>query len=109
MSFRSGAPTRRSCRDSGAFCVNGDALQGVETATTVRGTGGELQLTDGPFAETREHLGGYYIRSRSRTWTRRWSTRAVCRLYRPRRGRGQADLGYHAQMMEDAAATQVEG
>jgi hypothetical protein len=46
-------------KDSGAF-VNGDALQGVDVATTVREVDGELQLTDGPFAETKEHLGGYY-------------------------------------------------
>jgi hypothetical protein len=46
-------------RDAGVF-VNGDALQGVELATTARERDGELQLTDGPFAETREQLGGYY-------------------------------------------------
>jgi hypothetical protein len=39
-----------------------DALQGVETATTVQvTTGGERVVTDGPFAETREILGGYYL------------------------------------------------
>ena len=46
-------------KDAGAF-VNGDALQGVDVATTVRERDGELHLTDGPFAETKEHLGGYY-------------------------------------------------
>ncbi len=46
-------------KDAGVF-VNGDALQDVESATTAREREGELQLTDGPFAETREHLGGYY-------------------------------------------------
>jgi hypothetical protein len=39
----------------------GDALQPVHTATTVRVRGGKTQTTDGPFAETRETLGGYYI------------------------------------------------
>jgi hypothetical protein len=39
----------------------GDPLQGVETATTVRVRDGERVTTDGPFAETREVLGGYYI------------------------------------------------
>ena len=39
----------------------GDALQPVHTATTVRVRGGKTQSTDGPFAETRETLGGYYI------------------------------------------------
>jgi hypothetical protein len=39
----------------------GDGLQGVETATTVRVRGGERLVTDGPFAETKEHLLGYYL------------------------------------------------
>jgi len=39
----------------------GDPLQGVETATTVRVRDGEIFTTDGPFAETKEILGGYYI------------------------------------------------
>jgi hypothetical protein len=39
----------------------GDALQGISTATTVRVRGGKPQTTDGPFAETREQLGGYYL------------------------------------------------
>ena len=39
----------------------GDALQPVHTATTVRVRGGKTQTTDGPFAETRETLGGYYL------------------------------------------------
>jgi hypothetical protein len=41
--------------------VAGDALQGGETATTVRVRDGETVLSDGPFAETKELLGGYYI------------------------------------------------
>jgi hypothetical protein len=39
----------------------GDALQPIHTATTVRVRGGKTQTTDGPFAETRETLGGYYL------------------------------------------------
>jgi hypothetical protein len=39
----------------------GEALQGVETATSLRLRGGRTETMDGPFAETREHLGGYYI------------------------------------------------
>jgi len=39
----------------------GAGLQGVETATTVLTQGGQKTLHDGPFAETREHLGGYYL------------------------------------------------
>jgi hypothetical protein len=38
-----------------------DALQPTATATTVRMRDGETLVTDGPFAETREQLGGYYL------------------------------------------------
>ena len=41
--------------------VGGNALQGSDTATTVRVRGGKVETTDGPFAETREVLGGYYL------------------------------------------------
>ena len=39
----------------------GAGLQGIETATTVVTSGGRQTIHDGPFAETREHLGGYYV------------------------------------------------
>jgi len=39
----------------------GDRLLDVATATTVRVQGGKTLTTDGPFAETREQLGGYYL------------------------------------------------
>jgi hypothetical protein len=39
----------------------GDALQPVSTATTVRVRDGRTVTTDGPFAETKEVLGGYYL------------------------------------------------
>ncbi len=39
----------------------GDALQPTSTATTVRIRDGQTLTTDGPFAETKEVLGGYYI------------------------------------------------
>jgi hypothetical protein len=39
----------------------GEGLQGIETATSLRIKGGKVETMDGPFAETREHLGGYYI------------------------------------------------
>lgn len=45
---------------SGQF-VAGDALQPVHTATTVRVRAGKTTTTDGPFAETKEQLGGYYL------------------------------------------------
>lgn len=47
-------------RDRGAY-VSGEALQPVTTATTVRVTEGKTITTDGPFAETKEALGGFYL------------------------------------------------
>jgi hypothetical protein len=41
--------------------VGRDALHPGDTATTVRVRDGETQFTDGPFAETKEILGGYYV------------------------------------------------
>jgi hypothetical protein len=41
--------------------VGGDALEAPTTATTVRLRSGKTLTTDGPFAETKEFLGGYYI------------------------------------------------
>jgi hypothetical protein len=41
--------------------IGGEALQPVNTATTVRYRNGKLQITDGPFAETKEFLGGIMI------------------------------------------------
>lgn len=41
--------------------VAGEALQPVSTATTVRVRNGAIVTTDGPFAETTEQLGGFYL------------------------------------------------
>jgi hypothetical protein len=41
--------------------VDSSPLQPPQTATTVRVRDGEMQLSDGPFAEIKEQLGGYYI------------------------------------------------
>ena len=41
--------------------LGGEALELSNTATTVRVRDGERMLTDGPFAETKEQLGGYYL------------------------------------------------
>lgn len=41
--------------------VSGNALESVATATTVTLENGKVETTDGPFAETKEQLGGYYI------------------------------------------------
>jgi hypothetical protein len=47
-------------RDRGVFCA-ADPLQPSVTATTVRVQDGTSLITDGPFAETKEQLAGYYI------------------------------------------------
>ena len=44
----------------GVLC-DGEGLQGVETATSLRINSDKVETMDGPFAETREHLGGYYV------------------------------------------------
>ena len=41
--------------------IGGEQLQPVETATTVRVQGGQTLLTDGPFLDAKEHLGGYLL------------------------------------------------
>ena len=41
--------------------IGGNQLQPVETATTVRVQDGEALLTDGPFVDAKEHLGGYFL------------------------------------------------
>src|SRR6201991_3022395 len=50
----------QSIIQSGHFKA-GDGLQPTTTATTVRVREGKILTTDGPFAETREQLGGYYL------------------------------------------------
>ena len=50
----------RSIHGTGNY-ISGEALQPVATATTVRVRNGKTMTTDGPFAETREQLGGFYL------------------------------------------------
>jgi len=50
----------KEMQDSGMM-VAGDALQNINTATTVTMENGKMEVTDGPFAETKETLGGYYL------------------------------------------------
>ena len=50
----------QALKTAGVF-VAGDALQPTSVATTVSRTSGDTVFTDGPFAETREQLGGYYL------------------------------------------------
>lgn len=50
----------KAIRDSG-HCLASEALESVQTATTVRVRDGKLSITDGPFAETKEQLTGFYM------------------------------------------------
>ena len=50
----------RSIQESGHW-LGGNRLEPALTATTVRVRGGKLSTTDGPFAETKEQLGGFYL------------------------------------------------
>ena len=45
----------------GGSCVASEALQPVRTATTLRVRNGKVSITDGPFAETKEQLAGFYL------------------------------------------------
>jgi len=47
-------------RNSG-HCIASEALESVQTATTVRIRNGKVSVTDGPFAETKEQLAGFYM------------------------------------------------
>jgi hypothetical protein len=50
----------QECKDRGVY-VAGEALQNIASATTVRVRDGRTMTTDGPFAETKEALGGFYL------------------------------------------------
>jgi hypothetical protein len=50
----------RAMRDSGR-CLASEALESISTATTVRVRNGRLSVSDGPFAETKEQLAGFYL------------------------------------------------
>lgn len=50
----------KTYNEDGVFLA-GEALQPVETATSIRIRDGKAELMDGPFAETKEQLGGFYL------------------------------------------------
>lgn len=47
-------------KESGVY-IGGNPLQSTETATCVRGAGSGARVADGPYAETKEQLAGYYL------------------------------------------------
>jgi len=58
--YQDWATYTQAMKDAGIFLA-GEPLQGKETATTLRVRGGKRAVTDGPFAETKELLIGFYI------------------------------------------------
>jgi hypothetical protein len=58
--YRDSAKLARDLHTGGSYLA-ASPLQSVSTATSVRLRGGQRLVTDGPFAETREQLGGYYL------------------------------------------------
>ena len=57
----------------------GNGLAAPRTATTVRVVNGQRQVQDGPFADTREHLGGYFIlEAETLDEVLAWAARAPC-------------------------------
>ena len=51
---------REELRQSGHYIIS-SPLQPVQTATSIRVRNGAISITDGPFAETKEQLGGFYL------------------------------------------------
>jgi hypothetical protein len=51
---------REELRQSGHYIIS-SPLQSVQTATSIRVRNGAISITDGPFAETKEQLGGFYL------------------------------------------------
>lgn len=58
--YRDSAQLAQDLSSSGQY-INASPLQPIATATSVRLRNGKKLVTDGPFAETREQLGGYYL------------------------------------------------
>ena len=51
---------RSALQDAGVFVAT-NRLEPTDAATTLRAPGGKIEVIDGPFAETKEQLGGYYL------------------------------------------------
>ncbi len=83
-------------KSAGAW-VFGGALHGPDTATAVRMSEGDVLTTDGPFAESREHLGGFYLieagdLDAALTWASKVTAIVVRRGRGARRGRHRSDF-----------------
>jgi hypothetical protein len=70
-------------KSAGAWVLSG-RLHGPDTATVVRMSGGKVLTTDGPFAESKEHLGGFYIiEAEDLDAALAWATKATAAVGRP--------------------------
>jgi hypothetical protein len=70
-------------KSAGAWLFAG-ALHGPETATVVRVSGSEAVTTDGPFAEAKEHLGGFYaIEAEDLDAALAWAAKATAAVGKP--------------------------
>jgi hypothetical protein len=70
-------------RSAGAWVFSG-RLTEPDTATVVRMSGGEVMTTDGPFAEAKEHLGGFYIiEAEDLDAALAWASKAAAAVGRP--------------------------
>jgi hypothetical protein len=58
---RAAAMNEYAALNNEPFVVAGDGLQGPDTATTLRMQDGDTLVTDGPFANTKEFFGGFYV------------------------------------------------
>ena len=88
--------------------LGGEALQPVHTATTVRVRNGKTSTTDGPFAETKEQLGGYYMIERQGS-ERRHSDCGEDSLGQDRQRRSAADPGFQPTVEQWAIQTSRRG
>jgi hypothetical protein len=85
--------------------VSTDRLQPVDVATTVRVRDGETELTDGPFAVTKEMLGGYYVlESRDLDEALRYAAQAPLARYGSVEVRPIVDVSAPAALDEAAAS-----
>jgi hypothetical protein len=77
------AAVEKEMSDRGAWVFSA-RLHGSETATVVRVAGGEALTTDGPFAESKEHLAGFYmIDAEDLDAALRWATKVSETIDRP--------------------------
>lgn len=95
----------KEMKASGAWVFSG-RLHEPDTATVVRMANGELLTTDGPFVESKEHLGGFYvIEARELDTALAWASRVTAAIRVPIEVRPFAAVG----AVEDALATQSAG